>query len=552
MGGAGATGGGVGNDAPSGITSSKKLDVLLMVDNSASMADKQDPLARTIGDLIKGLANADDVHVGVITSSLGGHGATLCEGTDGSDDHAHLIGKLPRGASLNLPKGFVEWTPAAGAAALQSQVQAMVLAAGETGCGLESQLEAVYRFLADPFPPESIALAPCPNSTSVQCAFRQGSDSELLAERAAFLRPDSVLAVVLLTDENDCSIRDAEQYYYAATVDILLPQAATVCDTNPNDPCCHSCGTAAPAACAPDPFCSSAPGIPLHTPQTDPPNLRCFDQKRRFGIDFLYPVARYVNALTAPMLCSTLPELGPVANCPNRFGGLPLPGVVPNPLFTSASGGPVRDPSMVHLLGILGVPWQDLRASTDAQGAPYPANELHYLTPDALITGGVWDKILGDAHPANNAPPILPTDPHMQEAIDARPGLPGPTTPPNTDPINGHEWNVSDRTDLQYACIFPLAQPKACTEPTQCDCYNRPPTDANPLCADSTGNYSNNAQYKAKAYPSLRELSVLKALGPNAVAASICPRNLTDTTAEDFAYRPGVEALAAELQGSVR
>lgn len=30
----------------------------------------------------------------------------------------------------------------------------------------------------------------------------------------------------------------------------------------------------------------------------DPPNLKCFDQKRRYGVDFHFPVDRYVNALS--------------------------------------------------------------------------------------------------------------------------------------------------------------------------------------------------------------------------------------------------------------
>ncbi len=44
-------------------------------------------------------------------------------------------------------------------------------------------------------------------------------------------------------------------------------------------------------------------------------NLRCFDQKRRFGIDFLNKLDRYTNALTKDQV-------------PNRAGEL-----VDNPLF---------------------------------------------------------------------------------------------------------------------------------------------------------------------------------------------------------------------------
>ena len=39
-------------------------------------------------------------------------------------------------------------------------------------------------------------------------AVKQGIDADLLEQRANFLRPDSSVVVVVLTDENDCSIVD--------------------------------------------------------------------------------------------------------------------------------------------------------------------------------------------------------------------------------------------------------------------------------------------------------------------------------------------------------
>ncbi len=86
-----------------------RVDLLMMIDNSPSMADKQLLVAATIPDLLQALANPScidlasgasmqpaapsddcpggyqrefapltDLHVGVITSSLGGHGADIC------------------------------------------------------------------------------------------------------------------------------------------------------------------------------------------------------------------------------------------------------------------------------------------------------------------------------------------------------------------------------------------------------------------------------------------------------------------------------------------
>jgi hypothetical protein len=81
-----------------------------------------------------------------------------------------------------------------------------------------------------------------------------------------------------------------------------------------------------------------------------------------------------------------------------------------------------------------------------------------------------------------------------------------------------------------------------------CDCFDGAPGDNNPLCQDPAGNYV-STQFFAKAYPGLRELDLVKRLG--GVAASICPRNLTNASAQDFGYRPALEALAKDLGSSV-
>ncbi|HEX4478244.1 MAG TPA: hypothetical protein VH142_24350, partial [Polyangiaceae bacterium] len=105
-----------------GLTTTHKLDLLLLVDNSSSMKDKQDVLNATVPKLVQGLvasgSGITDIHVGVVTSSLGDHGAggTCPDPTSSAlkqeedDDHAHLIGTRPRGLSLNLPGGFASWT----------------------------------------------------------------------------------------------------------------------------------------------------------------------------------------------------------------------------------------------------------------------------------------------------------------------------------------------------------------------------------------------------------------------------------------------------------
>jgi hypothetical protein len=169
----------------------------------------------------------------------------------------------------------------------------------------------------------------------------------------------------------------------------------------------------------------------------------------------------------------------------------------------------------------------------------------------------VWAKILGDPQAS---PPIPPSDPHMLESITPRAGLPGPGSAANADPINGHEWNTSTanptpNADLQYACVFPLNPAKTCTDATDCDCFVPAGGNAaaaqNPLCQNAAGMYS-NAQSRAKAYPGTRQLEVLRGLGDQAVVASICPSNVTDTAAADFGYRPAIAALVGRMRNALR
>ena len=102
-----------------GGQSSGKVDLLLMVDNSSSMADKYGNLALSLPSLIKALTNPDldatgkpktqaatDLHVGIITSSLGSHGTSACDpATYGAhqDDHGHL---MPRAADPPIAVGY--------------------------------------------------------------------------------------------------------------------------------------------------------------------------------------------------------------------------------------------------------------------------------------------------------------------------------------------------------------------------------------------------------------------------------------------------------------
>jgi len=591
-----------------------KIDLLFMVDNSASMADKQEILKDAVPVLLSRLVSPicvdgagtpsganvlsngqcpegkgrpefnaiGDIHIGVVSSSLGAHGGSQCSkplpGHENNDDQAHLIGsvradRFASGRTWN-GSGFLAWDSSGKANTppgttkpddLNTTFQDMIGAVGERGCGYEASLESWYRFLIDPEPPASVErvgqatvrsskLTVNADGSSGPCV---GCDEALLAQRKAFLRPDSLVAIIMLSDENDCSIRDdsagwlvgAELVRADGSRDTLKP-ATSQCDTNPNDACCRYCDQKEPngppsgcPALADDAACKSPRPV-----NTDSSNLRCYDQKRRFGFDLLYDTSRYVDALTKTTL--------QLQSTPGTF--------VKNPLFEgSASGKPPRDPSLVFLAGIVGVPWQDI-----ADDASLSGPGLSYLTGKELAEKGRWRALLGDA---SASPPLPPSDPFMIEASEARKGQneiahvslsPASSTNPRENPINGHERNIPNLDDLQYACTFPLKTPKTCSkDDTNCDCSPNNDGDSkavvtenSPLCQ---GGASINTQMFAKAYPGTRELRVLQGLGDNAIVASICPKVIVAADPEkpsadpNYGYNPAVSAIVERLKSKL-
>jgi len=395
----------------------------------------------------------------------------------------------------------------------------MVRGVGQRGCGYESQLESIYRFLVDPDPYQSITVVK-------GMAQMDGTDANLLAQREAFLRPDSLVAVLMLSDENDCSMKEGGQYFLAAN-NGHLPRARAICAENPNDRCCTSCGAKVPEGCPEDATCfDENHNVRSLDAREDPINLRCFDQKRRFGIDFLHSTDRYVDAFTKTTIA-------------DRHGN-----IVDNPLFPKANrdAGLVspRTPGMVFLAGIVGVPWQDIAKD------PHDLSQ-GFKTSGTMEGDGTWNLILG-----NPAEGELPADPLMRESIKARAGIqpitgePLDLTPasPLGNSINGHERDTKG-IDLQYACIFDLPEPSPCGNDQTCECFQS--GSDNPLCDANVP----QKLVRAKAYPGLRQLSVLQGLHGQGIVASVCPQQVNDRGRENYGYRAAIGALIEQLKNKI-
>ncbi|HEX4453602.1 MAG TPA: hypothetical protein VH143_22175 [Kofleriaceae bacterium] len=196
---------------------SPDLDVLFMVDNSSSTADKQEIFAAAFPTFVAAIDNfpggRPNLHIGVISSTadLGPDAAALspiCGSTDSND------GRLQNTAGSGCPSGaFIEDIADGSGRDVNytgtlEDALSCIAPVGDTGCGFEAQMLATQRALDGTHP-----------------------------ENAGFLRADADLMIVMLTDEDDCSVIDSSLFTVpSATVGGVSdfrcqPLTAYDCDT---------------------------------------------------------------------------------------------------------------------------------------------------------------------------------------------------------------------------------------------------------------------------------------------------------------------------------
>ncbi len=560
------------------LAHSGKVDLLLMIDNSASMGDKQELLRRSIPDLVRRLvapncvdgsgrvlgrseagvcatgsleyAPVTDLHVGVLTSSLGGRGGDLCANNNPqANDRAHLVTRTASGGTVaNATAGFLSFGPGGitDVQVLEDDIAALVGGVGVNGCGFEAQLESWYRFLVEPDPDQEVVVTD-------GVAELVGTDATVLEQRRAFLRPDSLLSLIVLTDEDDSAVDPlafhgqgwvfASKHFPGSPTfrggggqGTTAARGTSACATQPLSEACLSCGfkesceqgTPEPGAdcdvIVNDPVCVAGA---YYGPKDDELNVRFFDMKRRFGIDPQFPLQRYVHGLLS-------------AKVPSRFTDHDADGkyvaahTCDNPIYAGALPALPTD-ELCHLPP--GPRSQKLVVLTVIAGAP---PEL--VHPN--MTSADWTVLLGQNPDAYDFSGI---DPHMVQSIGPRPDLPPPTAANDADPVHGREWNT-DKQDLQYACTFALETPRECKSgQPECQCMPDRSTDP-PLCDPA----SPNVQLRAKAYPGIRPLQLARLLGDNAVASSICPPNPdAPPTGPVVAYQGAMNQLGDRMARSL-
>jgi hypothetical protein len=184
-GGAGGAGGAPGPDW--GGVQNGNVDILFMIDDSSGMRVVQDTLAKSFPTMIATLKNSPqglpNIHIAVVTSDMGAGDGSI-GGCVGNGDGGRFQ-YAPRGActATNLEPGATYISDVGGIRNYTGNIEDVftcIAAVGENGCGFEQPLAAIVRALgADGRP------AP--------------------AENQGFLRPEALLFVALVTNEDDCS-----------------------------------------------------------------------------------------------------------------------------------------------------------------------------------------------------------------------------------------------------------------------------------------------------------------------------------------------------------
>jgi hypothetical protein len=173
----------------------RKVDMLVVVDDSSEMRLSQDNFIRNIPVFMNRLMEPPglpDLHIAVVSTDMGAGDGSIA-GCDAMGGKNGVFQYQPRGdcTSTGLAPGAtfiaVDGTNRNYTGGL-NEVFACIAALGESGCGFEHQLAAMTRALgADGRP------AP--------------------AENQGFLRPDAFLLIFILTNEDDCSAPAGSNLY---------------------------------------------------------------------------------------------------------------------------------------------------------------------------------------------------------------------------------------------------------------------------------------------------------------------------------------------------
>jgi len=226
-GGTGGTGGEGGGPTIEGRTTGEKIDLLFMVDNSNTMREEQAALRAQFPRLIQRLLagvdldgdgtleyeGARDVHLGVVSSDLGLPGIDNVPNCNGLGDEGLLDNTASpeitgcSAETFNPPfLSYVQGTSDIDQTATDFACLATV---GTEGCGFEQQLESALKAV---WPGDDQRVTFLTDLEGLGATGNAG----VSFPNGEFIRNDpndlSLVAIVLVTDEEDCSSRQTDHF----------------------------------------------------------------------------------------------------------------------------------------------------------------------------------------------------------------------------------------------------------------------------------------------------------------------------------------------------
>ena len=576
-----------------------------------------------------------DIHVGVVSSSIGTSGANAADNI--CAPNLPLLNRrselwAPTTPAANAPKTepskFLGWFPTVDpprdfptTAPTQPYTDpALLIAAftkffgnpsevspaetaaiGQSGCGIEAQLESVYQFLIAPDPYKEFVARGSDFNASTNPVRTDVRDS-LLKQRKDFLRPDSLVAVIMLTDENDASIdpevfggsggrfgsfafgsinggiaastkpKPAPYSGVQSTKGFSFPKPTSACADlkNANSDFkakCSSCAVPSVTA-ATNPECTD----PHLAPEDDALNARYARMKQRYGLDPLFPISRYVRGFSSSKVPRRSEEhnaggtyLTEAGTCTNPLFAAELPGSSGEELCDLKPG--TRTAELVYFAIIGGVPQDLLRDNGVVKPFLSDNDWVHILgkNPDAFDFDGIDPRMYEMGRPrtaANLEADKVTASPagidEVRAAVNA-----GKTAASPDFVINDRNTNVAGKeasfgADLNYACTFTLETPRDVSATDIAgpgDCNKHYDSEAcNPVAKSEA---TTRKQIRAKAYPTTRELQLARALGSRGIAASLCPlriapaAGLTKDSDPDYGYNPAVKSIVDRLADAI-
>lgn len=186
------------------VIANRNLDILFMIDNSSSMRPSQTSLTANIPMFMDGLkalpGGLPNIHVAVVSSDMGAGDGSISGCSMMGDNGVFQSAARAPCTATTLQAGATFISNVGGVAnytaADISTVFTCIAALGDTGCGFEHQFASVLRAL--------------------------GADGQAApAANQGFLRSDALLAIIMVTNEDDCSSRGPANLY-DTTMNMLL------------------------------------------------------------------------------------------------------------------------------------------------------------------------------------------------------------------------------------------------------------------------------------------------------------------------------------------